>query len=184
MANPHTGLTVIYPVPHELERNDQGIPVCGPNTAKACDEAITEARAQGFENCVILFTATNDSVLWDGQKMGLIMKRYVEAQEPSIQTQFLEARSFNTFSEGDAIAKFLGLRIKHIDATDKLVLIVKDWHANRLNLIVGIVFRKNRLKVPYEIKRHVAPGESRHRMLEPLKMILVLVRGLFYEPQP
>ncbi len=176
------GLIVIYPVPHDLARDEHGTPICGPNTAKACDEAIAYARSHGLEKCILLFTATNDGSLWDGRKMGRIMEEYVAAKEPDILTHYTEARSFNTFGEVGAIARFFIGRLRHSKPLDSLVLIVKDWHARRLKLIVETVFRKYNLTVPYDIRSHVAPVKSKHQKLESLKTALVFVQGLLYHP--
>lgn len=148
--------TLIAPIMGDLEEDENGTIVLGRASKRACVHAITEARRVREEGRqpLILLTATvpdRGNYKHCTERMGKIAERYINAADPTLQTRYHEAKWFITIGEIVAIAEFL-----EAHEVKELLLPVKWFHAIRVWVIAGTIFRRKGLRPRMRILIHWA----------------------------
>ena len=130
-------MIVILPIMYRLAHDPAANVIVGHGTKEACDHAIEIAHVRHKEKPWILGTATVPIDKQFGtEPMGIIALKYIESVDPLIPGPFLQAPSFNTIGEIQALCRFL----RSNPATEVLIT-VKWWHAPRVAMIVRRIIR-------------------------------------------
>lgn len=148
------GVTLIVPIAADLRRNERDIVVCGPNTVRACDEAVRYAHTVPAPR--IQLGATEDPH-YDNVCMADLMERYMHKLNAGLVFLRHRAPEYNTIGEVLATVDALHALIAQGETVSEVVFLVKDWHAPRVRENVAFIFNRKGVVVPYRILEHYAP---------------------------
>lgn len=175
MEGPDTGLTIIVPIAADLAYDEDNEVVCGPMTARACDEAIRVARAVEGP-CTILVTATKDPA-FRRTLMAQLMGKYIAERAPELQIHLEEAKTLDTLGEVLAVVEHLkkyksaGTRIKQV------IFVVKQHHYDRLFFLVRNSFGHHRADVFYSFDCHYIEASRVERMRRDAYEIVAMLKA-------
>ncbi|MDB5194857.1 MAG: hypothetical protein JWO84_41 [Parcubacteria group bacterium] len=171
---------LVVAMAYELKQNVGGTVQCGFGTAKACAQAVDVAHEHPNSE---IFVSAGEAPDYGNIHMAQVMGHYILSMTATLPVRIGKATVFDTIGEVMATAKHVKCEQKHAgpDAIAKVIFVVKDWHAKRVEMIVQDIWEREGLIVPFETGTHPLAAPRKVRWLEaPKRWVTPLIIAMRY----